>query len=217
MNPTHGQVCRNDEYSKSRSIINKRESWTPVLSYWLSTPITSCRDDHTIRMNLLQCVESVTPGIHTGDKVDCRRYDRLCCRFWRQISNILNSTASRGRHCRQLGRLCRQCVPGFKWDWSYAFVYYNSERDLSAIAKLLPCTSAPSHTRSRVGNKRLWLRHRWNRHHRQCPTLRCTWPPDDLQCSSYRPIAIQIVHLQDSNNSRFKAYGYRVKWLLLSA
>jgi len=52
---------------------------------------------------------------------------------WRQISNNLNSTACRGRHCRQLGRLCcryalspecppecrtsfrlcRQCVPGF--------------------------------------------------------------------------------------------------------
>ena len=31
--------------------------------------------------------------------------------FWRRIGNNLNSTACRGRHCRQLGRLCRQSVP----------------------------------------------------------------------------------------------------------
>jgi len=62
---------------------------------------------------------TVKPAIHTGDKVDCyrnrrqignkvdcRRYGQLCCRFWRQISNDLNSTACRGRYCRQLGRLC---------------------------------------------------------------------------------------------------------------
>ena len=57
--------------------------------------------------------------VHTGDrvdccrnrrqidnKVDCRRYCRLCCLFWRQIGNNLNSTARRCRNCRQLGRLC---------------------------------------------------------------------------------------------------------------
>ena len=30
----------------------------------------------------------------------------------RQQLEFLNSTACRGRHCRQLGRLCRQCVRG---------------------------------------------------------------------------------------------------------
>jgi len=45
-------------------------------------------------------------SLHTDGKVDC-------CRNRRQIGNNLNSTACRGRHCRQLGRLCRQCVPGF--------------------------------------------------------------------------------------------------------
>ena len=41
-----------------------------------------------------------------GNKVDCCRFGQLCCRFWRQIGNNLNSTACRGQHCRQLGRLC---------------------------------------------------------------------------------------------------------------
>ena len=53
----------------------------------------------------------------TGDNVDCHRYGwlrrqyrQLCCRFWWQIGNNLNSTACRLRDCRQLGWLCRQNV-----------------------------------------------------------------------------------------------------------
>ena len=55
--------------------------------------------------------EDLSP-VHTVNKVDCRRYGRLCCRFWRQVGNNLNSTACRGRRCRQLGRLCCRCRCG---------------------------------------------------------------------------------------------------------
>jgi len=45
------------------------------------------------------------------NKVDCVAvYGRLCCRFWQQISNNLNSTACRSQQCRQLGRLFRPNV-----------------------------------------------------------------------------------------------------------
>ena len=56
-----------------------------------------------------------------GNKVDCCRirYVQLCCWFWQQIGNNLNSTVCRGRlRCRYVqlccryGRLCRQCVRG---------------------------------------------------------------------------------------------------------
>ena len=50
----------------------------------------------------------------TGDKSATKStvavYGRLCCRFWQQIGNNLNSSACRGLHCRQLDRLCRPNV-----------------------------------------------------------------------------------------------------------
>jgi len=45
-----------------------------------------------------------------GNTVDCSRYGQLCCQFWQQIGNNLNSTACSGQHCRQLSRLCRPNV-----------------------------------------------------------------------------------------------------------
>jgi len=40
------------------------------------------------------------------NKVDCCQYGRLCCRFWQQIGNNVNSTVHRGRLCCQYGQLC---------------------------------------------------------------------------------------------------------------
>jgi len=77
------------------------------------------------------CQETLSP-VHTGDKVHCRRYDRLCCRFWRQIGNNLNSTACRGRHCRQLGRICRQygrlCRPNVERPFDFVESVYGPKR-----------------------------------------------------------------------------------------
>ena len=54
--------------------------------------------------------------VHTGDKLATKStvavYGQLCCRFWWQIGNNLNSTAFCGWHCCQLGRLCHHCVWG---------------------------------------------------------------------------------------------------------
>jgi len=44
------------------------------------------------------------------NKVNCCRYGPLCCRFWQQIGNNLNSTVCRGRLCCRYGRLCPQSV-----------------------------------------------------------------------------------------------------------
>jgi len=52
----------------------------------------------------------------TGDKSATKStvavYGRLCCRFWQQIGNNLNSTACRGRHCRQLRRVSPEHFSG---------------------------------------------------------------------------------------------------------
>ena len=59
---------------------------------------------HSTRSTLLK-VDCCRNRQQIGNKVDCCRYGRLCCRFWEQIGNNLNSTACRGR-------LCCRCVRG---------------------------------------------------------------------------------------------------------
>ena len=57
-----------------------------------------------------------------GDKLDCRRYGRLCRWFWRQIGNDLNSEACRSQHCHHLGRCCRQsrlCRPNVECPFDF--------------------------------------------------------------------------------------------------
>ena len=90
-----------------------------------------------IDFSLFWCVLS---PVHTGDKVEFNTVDlvesrllpkpatnrqqsrllqgnvQLCCRFWQQIVDNVNTTACRGRLCCQYGRLRRQCVPGFR-EW----------------------------------------------------------------------------------------------------
>ena len=85
---------------------------------WLGAPpspllaVSNVTTHPVYQLHIIQrgtVIASASP-VHTGNRVDCCRYGRLCCRFWQQIGNNLNSTACRGRHCRQLGRLCRPNV-----------------------------------------------------------------------------------------------------------
>ena len=70
---------------------------------------------------ILSCPVHTGNRQQIGNKVDCRRYGRLCCRFWQQIGHNLNlqTAACHGRLCCwygqlllccRYGRLFRQCV-----------------------------------------------------------------------------------------------------------
>jgi len=64
------------------------------------------------------CTVITSAPVHTGDKVEFNMVDfvesrlyvavyvQLCCRFWQQLGNNVNSTACRGRLCCRYGRLC---------------------------------------------------------------------------------------------------------------
>ena len=87
---------------------------------------------------LAYCCWSALRAVHTGDKVDC-------CRNGRQIGNNLNSTACRGRHCCQLGRLC---CPNVEHAFDFVASVYGPKRHgrLSTKSTVLNSTLSPVST-----------------------------------------------------------------------
>jgi len=91
-----------------------------------------CYNRSTVSHNQLILYHIWSPA-HNSDKVNCCRYGRLCLWFWRQICNNLNSTACHGRHCRQLGPLCRHygrlCRPNVECPLDFVSSVYGRQRD----------------------------------------------------------------------------------------
>ena len=93
-----------------------------------SSPTNLSRLPFRYRSSRLRIATVLSP-VHTGDKVDCcrnrrqignkvdcRRYGQLCCRFLRSQSDTVDFVDfQRSRPCWI--QLCRQCVPGFRNHW----------------------------------------------------------------------------------------------------